>query len=434
MHITILTIGSRGDVQPYVALGMGLQAAGHQVCVATEADYETFVTGCGLEYARLPGNTRQKHNDSAWKHYLNHETGNIISSIRQGMKFVIPGLRELLDVSWQVCQNTEAIICMPQVPSGYLIAKTLGIPFISVWATPNTPTTAFAHPYLTSELPLGILNRLSYAFVDLLCIQYWGPVLDQWQRETLQRPPQPLKALKEFYSQPIPTLYGYSPTLLPKPTDWGDNIHVPGFWFLDQQSDWQPSSQLTDFLAAGTPPVYVGFGSAVWEDPQRITEMILAAVQQSGQRAILDLCWGGLTDADLPDTILKVESKDAPHRWLLPQMAAAIHHGGAGTIGAVARAGIPSMVIPSYYDHTFWGRQVAKRGAGLPPQPLKQLSVNKLAEQIRFLATDSNLRQRAKTVGESVRAERGVERAVEIILHHLPVERSLKIPVPGGSP
>ncbi len=425
MHITILTIGSRGDVQPYVALGVGLKAAGHRVCLATEQDYQSFVTGSGLEFARLPGCSRERHDSEAWKYYLTHETDHIISTISKGMvKFVTPTLRELLDESWQVCQGTDVIISMPQVPSGYLIAKTLGVPFISVWTIPNTPTSAFPHPYLKGILPLGILNRLSYALVDTLCLRYLGPILTQWQTETLNRKPRPLDSLKEFYSQPIPTLYAYSSALLPRPAEWGAHIHVPGFWNLETQTDWQPASWLTDFLEDGPPPVYIGFGSSIWKDPEALTEKIVAAVKQSGQRAILDLGWGGIGDIDLPDTVLKIASKDAPHRWLLPQMAAAIHHGGSGTIGAVARAGIPSMVIPSFYDHTFWGRRIADLGLGLPVLPAEAVSVPYLSHCIRTLAQDVTLKTRAASVGQKVRAEDGVGRAVEVIQQYLATQTS----------
>lgn len=422
MHITILTIGSRGDLQPYVALGKGLKAAGHQVCLATEADYQSFVLEHGLEFARLPGNTRERHNTEEWKHYLTKENHNIVSTIRRGMvKFVLPGLRELLDASWQVCQGTDAIISIPQVPGSSLIARKLGIPFFNVWATPNTATRAFPHPYLKLKFALGgTLNRLSYRLVDLLYLQMLASPLHEWQQQTLNLPP---LSLNEYYAQRTPTLYGYSPTVLPKPADWPDHVYVPGYWFLERNTDWQPSARLMDFLADGAPPVYIGFGSMIWQDPAAITEMVLKAVKQGGQRAILDLCWGGLSNTDLPDSMLKIESKEAPHDWLLPQMAGAIHHGGAGTVGAMARAGIPSMVIPSYYDHQFWGKQIAKLGIGLPPIQQTQLSVAKLSAAIQTLTSDTELQNRAAAIGRQVQAENGVARAVEIIQYHLSVHR-----------
>jgi sterol 3beta-glucosyltransferase len=182
---------------------------------------------------------------------------------------------------------------------------------------------------------------------------------------------------------------------------------------LDEPTAWQPPADLQDFLDAGDPPVYVGFGSMVGPDPRQITETIVAGLQKAGVRGILATGWGGLTTGDLPDTIFKLDQ--APHSWLFPRMATVVHHGGAGTTAAGLRAGKPTLICPYFGDQPFWGQRIFALGVGPEPIHQKQLTVEGFTKSIITTTTDLTLQQKAATLGEKIRSEDGVANAISII-------------------
>ena len=161
-----------------------------------------------------------------------------------------------------------------------------------------------------------------------------------------------------------PILYGYSPAVIPPPADWGADIHVTGYWFLDPAEDWTPAAALVDFLAAGPPPVYVGFGSMSSRKP-RNRQPDPGRAGRTGQRGIIHAGWGGL-QRRLPDSVLMVDGD--PFSWLFPRVAAVVHHGGAGTTSAGLRAGVPSVVVPFFGDQPYWGSVSLTSGSG-PADP-----------------------------------------------------------------
>ena len=214
----------------------------------------------------------------------------------------------------------------------------------------------------------------------------------------------------------LPVAYGFSPAVLPRPRNWREWIQVTGYWFLPE-AEWTPPAALADFLAAGKPPVYVGFGSMADRDPQRLTGIILDALQRSEQRAVIQAGWGGLQPGDLPETAFPLDP--APHNWLFPRVAAVIHHGGAGTTASALRAGVPSIVVPFFGDQFFWGQTVARLGVSPGVLDRRKLSVERLADFIRAAVQDPELRSRAAALGERIRAEAGVEQAVAHFQHFL---------------
>jgi len=213
--------------------------------------------------------------------------------------------------------------------------------------------------------------------------------------------------------QHSPILYGFSSSVIPKPSDWDNHTHITGYWFLDSASDWTPPSALMEFLQSGAPPVYIGFGSMSNRKPEDTADLVLHALAQTQQRAILLLGWDGLRKANLPDTVFAVDS--IPHSWLFPRVAAVVHHGGAGTIAAGLRAGVPSVVIPFFGDQPFWGQRVAALGVGPEPIPRKQLTVERLAQAVQRAVTDQAMRQRAANLGAKIQAEDGIARAVAVV-------------------
>jgi UDP:flavonoid glycosyltransferase YjiC (YdhE family) len=212
-------------------------------------------------------------------------------------------------------------------------------------------------------------------------------------------------------------VYGYSPLVVPKPPDWGEWIHVCGYWFLDAAETYQPPDDLIAFLQSGPPPVYVGFGSMIHRDPARVAEMAVKALAIAQQRGILLTGWAGLNHRNLPDHVFQIDA--APHDWLFPRTAAVVHHGGAGTAAAGLRAGVPSIVVPFFADQHFWGERAHALGVGPKPIPQKQLTAERLAEAIHIAVTDQAMRARAADLGRRLQAEDGVGRAVEVIQDYL---------------
>jgi sterol 3beta-glucosyltransferase len=213
--------------------------------------------------------------------------------------------------------------------------------------------------------------------------------------------------------EPVPVLHGYSEHVLPRPADWPDGALVTGYWFLESDATWQPPDRLRDFLAAGDPPVYVGFGSMAGADPRRLARVVAEATRRAHVRGLLAIGWGGLDAGDLPDSVLAID--EAPHDWLFPRVAAAVHHGGAGTTAAALRAGRPSVICPFIGDQPFWGRRVRALGAGSDPIPQKRLTAENLAAAIREVTTNPAIGRRSRELGERIRGEDGVANAVSAL-------------------
>ena len=234
------------------------------------------------------------------------------------------------------------------------------------------------------------------------------------RRQVLGVPAAPLGGpFNSEYTRRNPILYGYSPSVIPPPPDWDGAIHVTGYWFLEPAEAWSPPPALEEFLQAGPPPVYVGFGSMSSRNPEEAADLVLEALRRVGQRAILLSGWGGLHKAELPASVFMVDS--VPFTWLFPRLAAVVHHGGAGTTAFGLRAGVPSIVIPFFGDQPFWGRRVAELGVGPMPIPRQKLTVERLAKAIQTAVTDPMMHQRAAKLGAKIQAEDGVGRAVAVI-------------------
>lgn len=303
-------------------------------------------------------------------------------------------------------------------PLGFYIAphlaEKLNLPHIGAFLQPYHRTRTFPSCILTTHHFNGYLNLLTYLPAEAL---FWLPyrsAVNQFRQQMLNLSPIPIWVNQSRkWQKHSPVIYGFSPTVIPKPSDWEDRVKITGYWFLEGDANWQPPKALVDFLAADTPPVYVGFGSMSTRKPKETTEIILQALSRSGQRGLLLTGWGGMSAVELPENVFKIEA--APHDWLFPQMAAVIHHGGAGTTAAGLRAGVPTITVPHFMDQPFWGQRVADLGVG--PQPIRrnELSVERLADAITEAVTDENMQSRAAKVGEQIRSEEGVARAVEVI-------------------
>lgn len=417
MRIVIVTLGTRGDVQPYIALGEGLKRAGHRVRLATHANFRDFVTSSGLDFSPIvidPRDILVAHEGPQWL----TTTGNSLRSLHRIVRAAAPFVRQVCIDCLSACKEADTIMCsVPGCLVGYHIAEKLRVPFYPAFLQNVTRTRAFPS-MLAPILPLGdSYNWLSYSLCDHLLWQTVRPYVNAVRRAVLDLPPMPAEfPLERLWKQHHPHLYGFSSEVVPKPREWGDWVHVTGYWFLDRPEDWQPPADLVDFLDSGPAPVSVGFGSVQIQNPEETTALVLKALARTRQRGILLTGWGGLSQSDLPDSVFKLES--IPHDWLFPRMAAVVHHGGAGTTAAALRAGVPSVVIPRFTDQPFWGFRVAQLGVGPRPIPRSQLSVERLADAIQVAVDDKAIKARAAALGRRLQAEDGVAQAVEAFQRH----------------
>jgi len=239
-------------------------------------------------------------------------------------------------------------------------------------------------------------------------------MLNRARKNTFDLPPASLNGIAA--TSPLkgfPAIYGFSPSVIPKPAEWRAEDHITGYWFLDPPDGWTPPPDLLNFLRAGPPPLYIGFGSIGNRNPAEITDLVLQTLKKTQQRAILLSGWGGLQKTDFPASIFMLDS--IPFTWLFSQVAAVIHHGGAGTTSAGLRAGVPSIVIPFLGDQYFWGRRVQDLGVGPAPIPRSKLTVDRLAQAIQEAVTNTTMRQRAAELGAKIQVEDGIAKAIEII-------------------
>ncbi len=424
MRINIIAIGSRGDVQPHVALGVRLQASGHDVCMVTHAMFEPLVRLLGLAFFPLAGNPRDVVEGELGQDWLGSGS-NFLSFFQRFSRIAEPLIQQAMLDCWHACQNAEVIISSPLgIGTASSVAEKLGVPFWLGAGQPMTPTAAFASPFFPAApawFSAGSrgYNRLTHHLSARIFWQLLGPPVNRARQEVLGLPPLSRSWLYEQVRQHfLPILYYYSPSVLPQPLDWrNDRNYVTGYWFLDDSTQWQPPSDLLDFLASGPAPVYVGFGSMNARNPAEVTETVLKALARSKQRGILLTGWGGISNADLPDEVFQIDA--VPHDWLFPQMAAVVHHGGAGTMAASLRAGAPSVIIPFFGDQPFWGRRFFTLGVIPKPIPQQRLSVERLATAIQTAIGDKGVRSRVAALSKKIRAEDGTARAVDILHRHL---------------
>jgi sterol 3beta-glucosyltransferase len=415
LRITINAFGTRGDIQPFLALGSGLQRAGHQVRLSTHKIFETFVYQHELEFFPLNLDPRQVLVSQSIAD-LGNNTFRILRWLRENYELV---MSDIFRATLQSAQEADLLLNSSLSFAGWHVAEKLGIPAIAAYLQPLIPTRKLTHgsaPIPPDWLPFrGLYNYLSTKLTNQIFFNMLSPLTNACRKEILNLPP--MKAIDYWSldspSGTTPIIYGYSPSVVPKPSDWGSNQQIAGYWFLDQAQDYQPPDALVNFLEGGPPPVYVGFGSMVDHERREVTQLVVEALVQSGQRAILLGGWSDLGKAGLPDNMYRCES--LPHDWLFPRVAAVVHHGGAGTTAAGLRAGKPTVIVPFFGDQFFWGWQVYRLGAGPKPIPRKKLSVEKLASAIQQAVNDKSIQQSAARLGENIRSENGVEKAVRLI-------------------
>ncbi|OEL38900.1 Sterol 3-beta-glucosyltransferase UGT80B1 [Dichanthelium oligosanthes] len=442
LKIAILVVGTRGDVQPFIALAKRLQENmvffflqefGHYVRLATHVNFRNFVKSAGIDFYPLGGDPR------IMAQYMTKNKGfclaapTEISVQRKQLKDIIfsvlPACTEP-DLDTGTPFRAQAIIANPPAYGGSVICTSL---------------RHLEYLCISSSLFHGRKSVL-LNLPEFLCLGFINDF-----RKKLNLPPIAYFSTYHGSISHLPTGYMWSPQLMPKPKDWGPLVDVVGYCFLNLGTKYQPPPELSQWLEQGPKPIYIGFGSMPLDDEKKVTATILDALRETGQRGIISRGWGALGSfSEVPVDVFILE--DCPHDWLFPRCAAVVsllfqachrgamyemtknsdqivHHGGAGTTAAGLIAGCPTTIVPFFGDQFFWAERVHARGVGPAPIPIAALTVEALSNAIRFML-DSEVKSRAMELAIAIGNEDGVAAAVDAFHRHLPLELPLAPPTP----
>lgn len=415
--IVLLASGTRGDVQPFIALALGLQTAGYRVRVAAHAGSQQLVESRGLGFALLESNPSELLMQPEWESALVFEKGwgrGLRASFRF-MRAARPLYQRMLVTAWQACQGADAILAGLPTLWGEHIAEALRVPCLYALLQPFSRTAAFPSTMFPLRASFGrVYNWLSHLMLEQALWQPWRVTINQWRRGTLGLPRAPLGGVyTRFYNQSRPVIYGFSARVVPPPADWPAWHQVAGYWFLEGHEGWRPPPALEHFVQAGAAPVYIGFGSSGARISGEMITLVASALKSAGLRGVLS--FQGEIDPVLASTDFLFPVQEVSHAWLFPRMAALVHHGGAGTTAAGLRAGVPSLIMPQYADQFFWGERLMGLGAGLRPIPPRSLTQEKFLTALQQVVHDKQMRANAQSIGKEILFETGVQRGVEII-------------------
>ncbi|WP_323960963.1 glycosyltransferase [Arthrobacter sp. JZ12] len=399
MKILLLTAGTRGDVEPFLALARAAVARGHSVRTAIPDNSGVDVGGLDTVSLRM---------DLA--QFISEHGVSPGMAAKEFRTAIRPAMSQLLSAAVEhiVEFAPDVVVYHPKVLSAPIAAQRLGIPSVLVETIPSfTATREFPAPFI-SRASLGPLNRMTYRFADVATLMFRRE-LDQAVKDL---PPAP-----RTKPRPDATMIPISPQLLPRPVDWPDSVHLTGHWSThppagEEAADSAENDQeLLDFLDGGD-FAYAGFGSMKAGDPRALGTAIVEAARRNGLRVVAATGWGGI---DVPPNlrshdVLVRESVD--HSLVLPRAAAAIHHGGAGTTHAVVRAGVPSVVVPFIADQPFWGYLLHQRDLGPEPVPYRKATTARLAHALAHIG---RYREQAAHTGSHMRRENGTAVALDVL-------------------
>ncbi|MEU4363871.1 glycosyltransferase [Promicromonospora sp. NPDC023987] len=395
MKVLLVTMGSRGDVEPFAALAAELARTGHEPLLAAPRRLTEDAAARGLPVAPLDDGIFALQEEVAGK--------GARASITAA-RSALPLLRRWLD-DLATLQDSDAdvVVYAPKSLGAPHLADRLGVPSVAALPVPLfSPTARFPSP-LSPVRPPRFLNRASWRLAGAVEAPY-RRMVSSWRAEALGLTG-PAPGLTERVARDG-VLHAWSRHLLPAPDDWPAEVAPIGFWSLPPEEGQALPAALDRFLDAGDPPVYVGFGSMLAKDPESFTRAVLDGLHASGRRAVLATGWGALRPSRVPESVHVLDQ--APHGLLLPRTAVAVHHGGVGTVAAAVRAGVPQVVRPFLGDQPFWARRVHELGIAAAPLT-GRLTAGRLAAAIDDAASRGDAaRELAAQVGE----EDGVAAAV----------------------
>lgn len=421
LRITCLTIGSRGDVQPYIALCKGLMAEGHKVRIATHREFQGWIESHGIEFKLVEG-------DPGELMRLCIENGTFTWAFLKEANSTFRGwLDDVLESSYSACQGSDVLIESPSAMAGIHIAEKLGIPYFRAFTMPWTRTRAYPHAFIMPEHKMGgAYNYMTYVMFDNLFWRATAYQVNKWRNNTLGLPN---TSLEKMQPNKVPFLYNFSPSFVATPLDFPDWIQVTGYWFLDEGDQYRPPNELEDFIRRaredGKKIVYVGFGSIIVPDNARMTKEVIDAVLRADVRCILSKGWSERistkeeeTSVQRPDEPLMPPEiyviKSAPHDWLFKRVDAAAHHGGSGTTGASLRAGIPTVIRPFFGDQHFFAGRVEDLGVGVH---IRKWGVNSFGRALWEVTRNDRMIVKASALGRQIRMVSRLHGRAEKFVH-----------------
>nr|WP_319392384.1 glycosyltransferase [uncultured Desulfobacter sp.] len=409
MNITIVALGSSGDAYPSLALGLGLKNAGCRVRLAANPIFKTDVLKRGIDFFPIQTMLRQSLSDSP-DSIKPAKPLNPLHFFRSKRKDIAPILERIVTDIRHACRDADLILYnMLALPAQHF-AKQTGTKAIPICLQPLGRTNGFPSPVISSNIHVPkMFNAASYRIVET-CMALFLNNSDQLKGKASFH-----EFFQEVYSENIPVLHGFSASILPKPSDWSDNMHITGYWFMDPPGDWVPPEGLQAFLNRGPAPVCVGFGSMNDPNISTIIRETVQGIRLTGHRVLLLTGWSETPFDETAGPDLYV-TKSIPHSWLFPRVSAVIHHGGAGTTGAAVRAGIPSIIIPFFFDQGFWADRLEKLGAGPPRLSKKALARQTMATVINNTLNNQTMHGTLKKLSAELNAENGVNNAVNLLL------------------
>lgn len=409
-RIVIAAFGTRGDVVPVAGLGVRLRSTlGAEVTVAAQQPYEPMITAAGLQFALLPKDTEQATRESTYgQGVVDGARMRPSTEVMAQMRDDLVGVGEAMAAAATGC---DLLLLEGPIGGllGYHVAEALGIPSMGLLLQPASATGQFAPPALTARSFGRWGNRLAWRAGEAGESVY-TPLVDDLRR-SLGLPHESRRSYQRRRNDLWPVLYGFSAHVVPRPPDWRAGLDVTGYWWSPDAPARQPSPELSEFLRAGPPPVFVGLGSTATARGEQLSRTIVAALRQAGARAVVQAGWARL-HADGDDVITV---GDLPHQWLFPRMAAVIHHAGAGTSAAVLRAGVPSVPVTGIMDQPFWARRLHALGVATAPLRRVSLTAEELAAAVTDAVGDPRYRQRAQELSPLIEAEDGAAKAIDVI-------------------
>lgn len=391
MRVLMITPGTRGDVAPMTGLGSRLQTLGFDVAIAANIAYAPLVTAAGCEHRELPGDMSHLISPAApGKRATGADLRRYMRELGEYMELAATGTLAAAEA------GADVIMANAIAPYAYDVAEALGVPAIGAHLQPIEPSTAYPPVVLGTARSLGpVGNKLLGSLITAGKAPYDAP--SARLRNMLGLPKKTRSASEHNRKKAnSPVLHGISQTIFPRPADWRSGLTMAGYWWPQAEQNWQPPTELVEFLADGPPPVFIGFGSSAALD----ADFMLKAARRAGVRAVLQgvQCVSG-TDA--------ITIGAVPHEWLFPQMSAVVHHAGAGTTAAGLRAGVPTVSVPIYTDQPFWAARITSLGAGPQPVPYKDLTTERLAEAITQATTTTSYTSRARQLAAALASEDG---------------------------
>ncbi|HHS49942.1 MAG TPA: glycosyltransferase [candidate division Zixibacteria bacterium] len=419
MRFPIITFGTHGDVRPYVALAQGFKRAGHEAFVVTDASFREFVEGNGVGFKPLNCDVR-KMLEIIGGRDLAHRGNRPFSFFREVKRQVLPLTEELFRDTLAACEDMDAVLfgAIGGISASH-IAEKLGVPAIGVSLQPYTPTRQIMSPLspMFGKITMGgLFNRMSYEAVSAVSWQIFRKAVNNARASVLGLPPESgSHRIWDGKLAKMPMVYGFSEHVFPRPREWGDWVHIAGYWFLDDNS--APQDEVAEFVNRDGEVIYIGFGSMNIAEPERLFRSLSSVIKAEGIRAVISRGWGFAGDFESDENIHFCDY--VPHDWLFPRMSAVVHHAGAGTTAGAIRAGTPSVAVPFVVDQFLWADRLYR--LGLAPKPLswKRFSHASFAKSISEVLSNSKYRETARHYQSLITAEDGIANAVNWMVERL---------------